>query len=195
MSNWREFGKSVHEADSAVWMSLWNAMLDEVQKGTAPHSFGKGFVQSDFNSKGLDELQAAYVCGTMIEAGSDTTSTQLNNTIVGILSRGREVVERAHEELDRVVGTNRTPTFDDEPNLPYIRAMVKEVMRWRFVNKFGTNHYATEDGYYKEYFIPKGSIVMINIWGIHYDPERYPEPEKVKKKRKLPKRANDSMSL
>src|SRR5947207_2409249 len=99
--------------------------------------------------------------------------------ITGILSRGREVIENGWEELDRVVGSDRTPTFDDEPNLPYIRAMVKEVMRWRFVNKFGTNHFATEDGWYKSYFIPKGSIVMINVWGIHYDPERYPEPEKV----------------
>jgi cytochrome P450 len=161
-------------------MNFWNTMCEEVNGGAAPHSFGKGFVQSDFRSKGLDELQAAYVCGTMIEAGSDTTSTQLNNSIVGILSRGSTVIEKAHEELDRVVGPNRTPTFDDEPNLPYIRAMVKEVMRWRFVNKFGTNHYATEDGYYKGYFFSKGSIVMINIWGIHYDPDRYPEPEKVR---------------
>ena len=58
-------------------------MVNEVKKGEAPHSFGKGFVQSDFQSRGLDELQAAYVCGTMIEAGSDTTSTQLNNSMVG----------------------------------------------------------------------------------------------------------------
>jgi cytochrome P450 len=179
MSNWKQFGESVHRADAAIWTAFWEKMVFEVAKGVAPHSFGKGFVQSDFRSKGLDELQAAYVCGTMIEAGSDTTSTQLNNTIVGILSRGRVVIEKAQEELDRVVGRDRTPTFEDEPNLPYIRAMVKEVMRWRFVNKFGTNHYATEDGYYKGYFIPKGSIVMINIWGIHYDPKRFPEPEKV----------------
>lgn len=61
-------------------------MLEEVKSGTAPHGFGKGFVQSDFTARGLDELQAAYVCGTMIEAGSDTTSTQLNNSIVGTSS-------------------------------------------------------------------------------------------------------------
>lgn len=175
-SNWRQFGDDIHKTDAAVWMGFWNDMVAEVNHGTAPHSFGKGFVQSDYLSKGLDELQAAYVCGTMIEAGSDTTSKQLNNSIVGILSRGKEVVEKAHEELDRVVGM-RTPSFDDD--LPYIRAMVKEVMRWRFVNKFGTNHYATEDGWYKGYFIPKGSVVMINIWGIHYDPTRYPDPETV----------------
>jgi cytochrome P450 len=79
----------------------------------------------------------------MIEAGSETTSIQLNNMLVGILSN-LEILEKAHEELDRVVGSDRPPTFDDEPNLPYIRGIVKEVMRWRPINKFGQNHYATQ---------------------------------------------------
>jgi len=60
----------------------------------------------------------------MIEAGSETTSSQLNNMLLGILSNP-EVLDRAHEELDRVVGSDRTPSFDDEPNLPYIRAIIK----------------------------------------------------------------------
>ena len=64
--------------------------------------------------------------GTMIEAGSETTSMQLNNMILAILSN-LDVVRRAHEELDRVVGSDRTPNFNDESNLPYIRAIVKVV--------------------------------------------------------------------
>ena len=60
----------------------------------------------------------------MIEAGSETTSQALNNTmIVGLLSNP-DAVKKAHEELDRVVG-DRPPTFEDEKNLPYIRAIVK----------------------------------------------------------------------
>jgi cytochrome P450 len=62
--------------------------------------------------------------GTMIEAGSETTAQVLNNTIVGLLSNPG-AVKKCHEELDRVIGDNRTPTFDDEPDLPYIRALVK----------------------------------------------------------------------
>ena len=129
ISDWRRFGAECHRKDSEIWMGFWNEMRKEIDNGTAPHSFGKGFVQSNYSKKGLDELQAAYVLGTMIEAGSETTSVQLNNTIVGILSRGNTVLDAAHEELDRVVGLDRTPTFDEEPNLPYIRAMVKEVHR------------------------------------------------------------------
>jgi len=60
----------------------------------------------------------------MIEAGSETTSQALNNTIVGLLSNP-DAVKKAHEELDRVIGGDRTPTFEDEKSLPYIRAIVK----------------------------------------------------------------------
>jgi hypothetical protein len=48
-----------------------------------------------------------------------------------------EVLKAGQEELDRVVGKDRLPTFDDEERLPYIRAMVKETLRWRPVAVLG----------------------------------------------------------
>ena len=65
----------------------------------------------------------------MIEAGSETSSQALNNAILGLLQNPGALV-KAHEELDRVIGPNRTPTFDDEKDLPYIRAMIKVTPRW-----------------------------------------------------------------
>lgn len=41
-----------------------------------------------------------------------------------------DVVRKAHEELDKVVGRDRLPTFQDRPNLPYIECVLKEVLRW-----------------------------------------------------------------
>ena len=62
--------------------------------------------------------------GAMIEAGSETTSAMLNNAIIGLLSNPSTIIA-AHEELDRIVGSNRTPNFNDESNLPYMRAIIK----------------------------------------------------------------------
>lgn len=59
----------------------------------------------------------------------DTTQITLNSLILGLVSHP-EVVQKAHEELDRVVG-DRMPEFADASSLPYIRAIVKEVLRWR----------------------------------------------------------------
>jgi cytochrome P450 len=101
----------------------------------------------------------------------------MNNCIVGMLSNP-SVITKAHEELDRVVGSSRTPTFEDEPNLPYLRQIIKETLRWRPINKLGANHYATQDDWYEGFFIPKGSIVMVNWWALHYDEKRWKDPEK-----------------
>jgi len=60
ISNWQEVGAEIHKADSEVFLGFWNQMLKEVEAGTAPHSFGREFVQSDYQSRGLDELDAAY---------------------------------------------------------------------------------------------------------------------------------------
>lgn len=48
-----------------------------------------------------------------------------------------EVQTRARQELDAVVGNDRLPTFDDEASLPYITAVVKEVLRWKPVTPAG----------------------------------------------------------
>jgi hypothetical protein len=59
-SNWQKVGAEIHKADSEVFMSFWKQMLKEVEAGTAPHSFGRDFVQSNYKAQGLDELDAAY---------------------------------------------------------------------------------------------------------------------------------------
>ena len=40
-----------------------------------------------------------------------------------------EVQRKAQEELDRVVGRDRLPEFEDRDSLPYLDALTKEVLR------------------------------------------------------------------
>ncbi|KAI9435070.1 cytochrome P450 [Lactarius indigo] len=72
-----------------------------------------------------------------------------------------------------VVGRTRTPTFADFQHLPYIRAMVKETLRWCPVGPVGIPHLSSEDDWYNGMFIPKGTIMIVNIWHLHRDPEIY----------------------
>jgi cytochrome P450 len=51
------------------------------------------------------------------------------------------VQEKAHEELDRVLGKGHLPNFSDEAQLPYVTAIVKEVTRWRVVAPMGEIFY------------------------------------------------------
>lgn len=78
---------------------------------------------------------------------------------------GKTFVPNAQAELDKVVGKDRLPTFDDIPNLPYIRAITAETLRWRPVAVLGgTPHAVIADDYYKGMFIPKGSTIIAPLW-------------------------------
>ena len=48
-----------------------------------------------------------------------------------------EVQKKAQAEIDDVIGPNRLPQFEDRPCLPYINAVVKEVVRWHLAGPIG----------------------------------------------------------
>ena len=88
-----------------------------------------------------------------------------------------KVMEKAQEELDRVVGKDRLPDFSDRANLPYIDAVVKETLRWNPPVPVGLSSKVTKDDVYRGYFIPAGATIMQNIWAVCRDPSAYPNPE------------------
>jgi cytochrome P450 len=49
-----------------------------------------------------------------------------------------DIQKRAQEEIDSVIGLDRPPTFKDYDRLPYVGAIVKEILRWRGVSPIGT---------------------------------------------------------
>ncbi|KIX99130.1 uncharacterized protein Z520_04706 [Fonsecaea multimorphosa CBS 102226] len=174
--NWRKFGEKCFAHDSVVYLKLWGDLKKEVDEGKANPCFAKDFYLSNPEKLGLDQLQAAYQTGGLVEAGSETTSAFLNSWILA-MTLNPHIMRKAQAEVDRVVGEDRLPTWEDEANLPYLRAMIKELLRTRPPNKFGMQHYTTEDDWYKGYFIPKETVVVLNWWAINYDPSHWDRPD------------------
>ena len=75
----------------------------------------------------------------------------------------QEVQKKAQAELDAVTGGTRLPTAADKENLPYLRALVSEVLRWRPIAPLGMPHNSLEDDTYGEYLFPKGTMFVPNI--------------------------------
>lgn len=71
-----------------------------------------------------------------------------------------KVQEKAREEIHRVVGTNRLPTIDDKESLPYINALLLEVLRWHPVAPLGLPHMTTEEIDFRGYRIPEGATII-----------------------------------
>ena len=53
-----------------------------------------------------------------------------------------DVQKRAQEEIDRVVGKDRLPTIEDQDNLIYVGALIKEVLRFAPVAPLGGSNYS-----------------------------------------------------
>lgn len=67
----------------------------------------------------------------MLLEGSDTSSATLQSAVL-VLACYPEAQKKAQEEIDRVVGSDRAPEWDDIPNLPYTQAVIQEVKRFYF---------------------------------------------------------------
>nr|GAT55589.1 cytochrome P450 [Mycena chlorophos] len=85
------------------------------------------------------------------------------------------VAAAAHAELDQVVGRDRLPNNEDEKDMPYIHAIIKEVQRIHSPFWVPTPHYSTQDFVYEGMFIPKDTVLLLNCWTIHHDETRYPD--------------------
>ena len=48
-----------------------------------------------------------------------------------------DIQQRAHAEIDLVIGPDRLPEFSDEGELPYITAIIKELLRWNVIQPIG----------------------------------------------------------
>lgn len=83
-----------------------------------------------------------------------------------------DVQRRGHAEIDRVIGADRLPSAADRVNLPYIDAIVKETLRWQPIAPLGLPHKADADEVVEGVLIPRGAIVMANIWWLPFHSEQ-----------------------
>ena len=105
--------------------------------------------------------------------GTETTSTTLNWAIL-YLCLWPEKQEKAFEELKKFDG--EAPTFNERKRVPYIEALIAEVLRLSSIAPLSVPHKATADTELGDYHIPKGTILMMNIHAMHYDPNYWEEP-------------------
>ncbi|KAG8924631.1 hypothetical protein FRC00_004905, partial [Tulasnella sp. 408] len=112
-------------------------------------------------AKGVDireDMQAIHDSGfSFYQAGSDTTETTLENFLLA-MSLYPDVQARANEEINQFFAEGKSPNFDSQDQMPYMRAIVLESLRWNLPVSFGVPHKSREDDFYAGYFIPKGTI-------------------------------------
>lgn len=113
----------------------------------------------------IEELQV--VCLDLLEAGMETVS----NTAVFMLlyiSRDEFIQKKIHEEIDEIVGTNRSPSLSDKTRMLYTEAVILESLRMSSVAAMGIPHMALADAHLGGYRIPKGSFILLSMYDLHH---------------------------
>lgn len=87
-----------------------------------------------------------------------------------------KLLQKAMDELDRVVGKDRLIQESDIPQLPYIKSCAREVLRLHPVSPFNLPHEPMEDATVAGYFIPKGSRLLLSRVGLGRNPKVWNDP-------------------
>ncbi|XP_041477576.1 cytochrome P450 2J4-like [Lytechinus variegatus] len=132
----------------------------------------------------LDQTNLRKSIMDLFFAGSDTTSTTLTWAILFMIAYP-EVQSRVQAELDQVIGRDRNAKLDDRPNLPYTNAVLMEIQRKGAIVPLGLPHIAAADVTLDGYTIPKGAIIMANLWKVFNDGNLWKNPDAFKPERFL----------
>ncbi|KIX02156.1 uncharacterized protein Z518_08095 [Rhinocladiella mackenziei CBS 650.93] len=160
--------------------SLYGDVVRSVIKRREEKGSKGSFMDKVLDKQGklnLSPHQLYFLGGVAMEGGSDTSSSCILSFLKAMTCYP-EVQKRAQAEIDAVMDQYRSPQWSDYSKLPYVSQVVKEAMRWRPVGPLGFPHALTEGKSIHGMFLPKGSIVILNIWGLHNDESRFPNPDK-----------------
>ncbi|KAJ6502264.1 cytochrome P450 [Mycena sanguinolenta] len=151
----------------------FNFVEEQLAQGSAEDSF-----VSILRRENLPEEEVTYLkwAANSIYGGAADTTACAMYTFFLQMALHPEIQAKAQAELDAVVGNHRLPSYDDRESLPYINAITKEVFRFHPVGPMGLPHLATEDDIHNGYLIPKGAVILPNIWNMVHDPEIYADP-------------------
>ncbi|KII84597.1 hypothetical protein PLICRDRAFT_117651 [Plicaturopsis crispa FD-325 SS-3] len=167
----------------------WHILADDMFDtpfNLAKQRFVNGVSTPSFVTKCLEALQGGdeserdyrehlikVTSGTMFSG--ESTLAFLRAFILAMVLNP-DVQAKAQEELDTVVGHGSLPDFGHQDSLPYVRAVIKELYRWRPLLPQGIVRMVTVEDTYDGYRIPAKSLVIPNIWAMLHDETVYPNP-------------------
>lgn len=111
----------------------------------------------------------------MVVGGTDTTSNSVEFALAEMMNKP-QILQKVQEELDNVVGKDNIVEESHLPKLPYLYAVMKEILRLHPVLPLMVPHCPSETCVVGGYTIPKGSRVFVNVWSIHRDPSIWENP-------------------
>jgi len=174
-NEFREFIRPRQEAPDHAPTNFIDFYLQEIRETTDPAS-------SFYKDTGIMNLIDLLI--NLFSAGSDTTSATLGWGFVYLLNYP-DIYRKWKEELTQVCGPGNFPTLADKANLPYTEATIHELLRITSITSGALLHSTTDDIQFESFNLPKGTIVLPNLFHCQHDEKYWGDPEEFKPERWL----------
>ncbi|KAG9296288.1 hypothetical protein G9A89_014880 [Geosiphon pyriformis] len=146
----------------------------KVDQNLVADPFTHKFIKDKEGSYVFDRFDINTISNDIIIAGTHSTIGSIK-WLFALLATYPEVQRKIQTELDHVVGKGNFMKIEQESELHYLKATVKESLRP--VTFFSLPHQVMKDDNYCGYLIKAGSIVVLNIHGIHMNPKLHENPD------------------
>ncbi|CAN4116309.1 unnamed protein product [Withania somnifera] len=175
VSNGMRIGGKLNLGDFVPWLSCFFKDDNEALKAQDSHvdRFTRVIMEEHtIARKKTGETKQHF---DMVTAGMDTVAITVEWAMAELVKNTR-VQQKAQEELDGVIGSNRVITESDMSKLSYLQSVVKESLRLHPPTPLMLPHMASATVKIGGYNIPKGSIVHVNVWALGRDPKVWKDP-------------------
>ncbi|XP_068178274.1 cytochrome P450 2U1 [Antennarius striatus] len=117
-----------------------------------------------------------YIIGDLFIAGTDTTANSVLWVLLYMVSYP-DIQDKVQAEIDEVLGMHRGPSLTDKGSLPFTESTIMEVQRLTTAVPLAIPHMASETTEFRGYIIPKGTVLVPNLWSVHRDPTVWDDPD------------------
>ncbi|XP_013390837.1 cytochrome P450 2J6 [Lingula anatina] len=117
-------------------------------------------------------------------AGTDTTANTLRWSLVHMVNHP-DAQKRVQQEIDQVIGQGRVAKMEDKARMPFTEATVLEVFRLSTVVPLGVPHATSETTNLAGYTIPKGTVILGDLYRVLHDENNFEDAYKFKPERWL----------
>lgn len=167
---WKRRERIRHDEQQRWWMERLTTTREQMARGEARPSFTRTYLEGERTGGLSGDYEASSAIGMLALVGVFTVAGPLYYFLLAMIYHP-EWQGRCQQEIDEVC-KGRMPELTDMPNLPTLRACIKETMRWRPNVPTGVAHEAEEDGFYNGFFIPKGSRILPLDMLVHFESSR-----------------------
>jgi len=165
--DWLSPGKPWERRRAKTEEQFFATMQSQVERDMAA-KLEKNSWMKTYLSNGPDawkfayNLEGAYCVGMHAIAGALTIAAPMQTFLLAMCHYPQHH-HMLQQEIDKVCG-DRLPTRADSPNLPFLRAVIRECLRWRPPVPTGIPHELTQDDTYDDYHLPAGAIIHPLEW-------------------------------